>query len=193
MKNFNISCLDDFFLDGSMDIDNVLTAADRQIIIKHALDSVKANEYERHLPGMEHVQFYHGQSIIAACQEDGVIECVYALQNKEFLKKFGPSWYMAGFVKQPIEMIREYFGESLGIYFSFVGTATSMCFCFVILQSKLVLFVYFLEYYTVALVVPAILGIFQYFLSVSCVPYFCVFYVIWMTVTIRRQKKRRIS
>lgn len=82
MKNFNISCLDDFFLDGNTDVDNVLTAADRQIIIKHALDSIKANEYEKHLPGMEHVTFYHGQSIIAACQEENVIECVYALQNK---------------------------------------------------------------------------------------------------------------
>lgn len=121
MKNFNVSCLDDFFLDGNMDIENVLTAADRQIIVKHALDSIRANEHERHLPGMEHVAFYHGQSIIAACMEANVIECVYALQNKEFLKKFGPEWYMAGFVKQPIEKIREYFGESLGIYFSFVG------------------------------------------------------------------------
>lgn len=37
------------------------------------------------------------------------------------MKKFGPSWYLAGFTKQPIETIREYFGESLGIYFSFVG------------------------------------------------------------------------
>lgn len=81
MKNFNISCLDDFFLDGNTDVDNVLTAADRQLIIKHALDSIKANEYEKHLPGMENVQFYHGQSIIAACMEEGVIECVYALQN----------------------------------------------------------------------------------------------------------------
>lgn len=81
MKNFNVSCLDDFFLDESMDIDNVLTAADRQIIVKYALDSIRAVESERHLPGMEQVAFYQGQSVIAACLEEGVIECVYALQN----------------------------------------------------------------------------------------------------------------
>lgn len=81
MKNFNVSCLDDFFLDENMDIDNVLTAADRQIIVKHALDSIRAGESERHLPGMERVGFYQGQSVIAACLEEGVIECVYALQN----------------------------------------------------------------------------------------------------------------
>lgn len=38
------------------------------------------------------------------------------------------------------------------------------------------------EYHTIALIVPAILGIFQYFLGGSYVPYFCAFYVIWMMV-----------
>lgn len=121
MKNFNVSCLDDFFLDDNMDVDDVLTTADRQLIVKHALDCIKAAEMERHLPGMEQVQFYHGQSIVAACLEAGIIESVYALQDREFLKKFGPEWYLKWFSKQPIERIREYFGESLGIYFSFVG------------------------------------------------------------------------
>lgn len=57
MKNFNISCLDDFFLDGNMDVENILTAADKQIIVKHALDNIKASEHERFLPGSEHVSF----------------------------------------------------------------------------------------------------------------------------------------
>lgn len=38
MKNFNISCLDDFFINDSMAIDGVLTLVDRQMIIKHADD-----------------------------------------------------------------------------------------------------------------------------------------------------------
>lgn len=57
MKNFNISCLDDFFLDGNMDVENILTAADKQIIVKHVLDNIKANEHEKSLPGSEHVKF----------------------------------------------------------------------------------------------------------------------------------------
>lgn len=81
MKNFNISCLDEFFLNDSMDIDDLLTMADKQMIIKYAVDSIRANEYERHLPGNEMVQFYHGQSIIAACFEEGVIASVYSLRD----------------------------------------------------------------------------------------------------------------
>lgn len=57
MKNFNISCLDDFFLDGNMDVENILTAADKQMIVKHALDNIKATEHEKCLPGSEHVTF----------------------------------------------------------------------------------------------------------------------------------------
>lgn len=121
MKNFNVSCLDDFFLDDNMSIEDVLTPADRQLIVKHALDCIKAAETERCLPGMEQVQFYHGQSIVEACVAAGAIESVYALQDRDFLRKFGPQWYLRWFDKQPIEQIREYFGESYGIYFSFVG------------------------------------------------------------------------
>lgn len=40
-----------------------------------------------------------------------------------------------------------------------------------------------IEYHTIALIVPAILGIVQYFMSGGYVPYFCAFYVIWMTVS----------
>ncbi|XP_037040102.1 anoctamin-10 isoform X2 [Bradysia coprophila] len=166
MKNFNVSSLDDFFVDGSMDVENILTSADKQIIVKHALDSIKASEHEKSLPGSEHVNFYHGQSIISACLEDGIVESVYPLQNKEFLKKFGPEWYLSSLKKQPVEKIREYFGESVGIYFCFV------------------------EYYTVALVVPAILGIVQYFTCRSIVPFFCIFYVIWMTIFLEVWKRK---
>lgn len=41
--------------------------------------------------------------------------------SQEFLKKFGPEWYLSSLEKQPVDRIREYFGESVGIYFCFVG------------------------------------------------------------------------
>lgn len=81
MRTFNISCLEDFFVDDKMAINNVLTMADRQIIIKHALDSIKATEFEKYIPGYETILLYHGQSIIAACQEEGLIESVYSLRD----------------------------------------------------------------------------------------------------------------
>lgn len=81
MKNFNISCLDDFFVDDSMAIDNVLTLGDRQMLIKHAIDNIKATEYEKFLPGYKQLLLYHGESLIAACQNEGLIENVYSLRD----------------------------------------------------------------------------------------------------------------
>lgn len=86
MKNFNISCLDDFYVDDTMAIDNVLTLAERQMIIKYAIDNIKATEIEKILPGYENVQLYHGQSLINACIEEGLIVNIFSLRDTvEFL------------------------------------------------------------------------------------------------------------
>lgn len=86
MRNFNISCLEDFFVKDKMSLSTVLTMADRQMIIKHVLDGIKASEFEKHIPGYETLSLYHGQSIIAACIEEGLIETVYSLRDRvEFL------------------------------------------------------------------------------------------------------------
>lgn len=90
MKSFNISCLDEFFLTETMDIDNILTRADKQIIIKHAVDCIRANEYERYLPGYKNHQLFHGQSLIAACYEEGLIVNIYSLRDTVELN----SWHL---------------------------------------------------------------------------------------------------
>lgn len=82
MKNFNISCLDDFFIDDSMEINNVLTLAERQMIIKHAIDSIKANEIEKFVPGYENILLYNGQSIINACMEQSLILNMFSLRDE---------------------------------------------------------------------------------------------------------------
>lgn len=81
MKNFNISCLDDFFINDAMAIDNVLTVADRQMIIKYAIDSIKATEFEKFIPGYENILLYHGQSLINACMEEGLIVNMFSLRD----------------------------------------------------------------------------------------------------------------
>lgn len=81
MKNFNISCLDDFFVSDSMAIDNVLTLADRQMIIKYAIDNIKATEIEKFIPGYEHVLLYHGQSLMNACMREGLIVNMLTLRD----------------------------------------------------------------------------------------------------------------
>lgn len=128
MKNFNISCLDDFFIDDSMAIENVLTLADRQMIIKHAVDNIKANEIEKFIPGYEHLLLYQGQSLISACLEEGLIVNMFTLRDTEYLKKLKP-WYSKSYNWQPLNRIRDYFGESIGIYFAFVGESLKdICF-----------------------------------------------------------------
>lgn len=73
-----------------MAIDNVLTLADRQMIIKHAIDNIKATEIEKFIPGYEHIQLYHGQSLINACVEEGLIANMFTLRDTvmSILKSF---------------------------------------------------------------------------------------------------------
>lgn len=112
-------------------------------------------------------------------------KCIDSLQ--EYLKKLKP-WYSKSFNWQPLNRIRDYFGESIGIYFAFVGEQPKQnhvyisCSIFFSTRAIAISILDISEYHTIALIVPAILGIFQYFLAGSYVPYFCAFYVIWMMV-----------
>lgn len=104
MKNFNISCLDDFFVNEEMAIDNVLTLADRQMIIKHAIDNIKANEIEKFIPGYEHLLLYQGQSVISACMAVGLIVNMFSLRDTvESRLKFIIFSYFLTFFQIPSE------------------------------------------------------------------------------------------
>lgn len=54
--------------------------------------------------------------------------------------------------------IREYFGEAICLYFTFLG------------------------FYTTALLIPLFLGCVQLLIGAEAVPFFCVFNVVWVTV-----------
>jgi hypothetical protein len=56
------------------------------------------------------------------------------------------------------EEIRLYFGEAVALYFTFMG------------------------FYTVALLLPMILGFLQLFVSTESIPFFCVFNLLWVTI-----------
>lgn len=56
------------------------------------------------------------------------------------------------------EDIRLYFGESIALYFTFLG------------------------FYTTALLFPVFVGFLQLLISSETVPFFCIFNVVWVTV-----------
>ncbi|XP_049288055.1 anoctamin-10 isoform X2 [Anopheles funestus] len=169
IRNFNVACLDEFFYDEGMALEDILTPADRQIIIKHALESIKAADDEHRIPGTK-IILYHGQSIIQAAQGAELIGNLYSLHDKRTLKELRHRWIKPARV-QPIDEIRDYFGESVGMYFSFLG------------------------FYTYALVVPTVFGFLQLGLSeeTETVPFFCVFYVVWMKVFLELWKRKSSS
>ncbi|XP_053675456.1 anoctamin-10 [Anopheles nili] len=169
IRNFNVACLDEFIYDESMSLEDILTPADRQIIVKHALESIKADEDEHRIPGTK-IILYHGQSIVQAAQSSELITNLYSLHDKRKLKDLRHRWVKPNRV-QPIDEIRDYFGESVGMYFSFLG------------------------FYTYALVVPTVLGFLQLGLSeeTETVPFFCVFYVVWMKVFLELWKRKSSS
>ncbi|CAO1368109.1 unnamed protein product [Diamesa tonsa] len=170
MRIFNIGCLDDFLYKDDMVIEDILTAAEKQYVIKYALDNIKAQQDERQIPGYSSVSLYHGQSLIHAAIQEELIINIYSLHDKEYLKRLGKDWwhFKNNFKSQPIDRIRNYFGDSIGFYFSFVN------------------------FYTIALVVPTLLGFFQFAFGDgnTTPPYFCFLYVVWMTVFLEVWKRK---
>jgi anoctamin-10 len=106
-----------------MTIDDILTPADKQFVIKYALENIKALADERHIAGYNAMQLYHGESIIHSMISEELIVNMFTLHDKSFMKRLGDEWWNVKKIiqPQPIEKIRRYFGDAIGIYFSFVG------------------------------------------------------------------------
>lgn len=149
-----------------MKVMDILTPADRQVALKTALDNIRAAEHETFVPGYElRVPLYKGERIIDACLNGDIIRRFYAPHDHQLMRHVEPFWLKrSGLVTS--EMIRRYFGESIGMYFSF------------------------LTFYTLALVIPAILGCLMLFLGTVSVPFICIYYVVWTTIVLELWKRR---
>ncbi|XP_034029795.1 anoctamin-10 isoform X2 [Thalassophryne amazonica] len=156
------------FKDFKGDGDGFLSTAECQLIIKHELDTLRAKD-ETHVPGYTHAKLYPGKSIIRRLQSKGILVQMFPLHEKEKLKKLSFSWYnKAKLSLQPINDIRQYYGEGLALYFSF------------------------LEYFTFALLPMALFGVPYYLFDwedYDKYVVFAVFNLIWCTVMLEVWKR----
>ncbi|KAM9852605.1 anoctamin-10 [Aulostomus maculatus] len=150
------------------DGDGFLSMAECQYIIKHELDTLRAKD-ETHVPGHSQAKLYPGKSIIRRMQSKGILIQIFPLHEKEELKRLSFSWYKKVKLSfQPLDDIRHYFGEGQALYFGF------------------------LEYFTLALLPIALIGV-PYSLfdwdNYDKYVIFAVFNVIWCTVILELWKR----
>lgn len=170
MREFTVENLEDFLPEGTH-VDDLFTVADRQTIVRHELENIRALPEDNHIPGYPENPLYKGQSIIEVCKESNIITKIYPLHEEESLKRLSKEWYMSMSSKQPFDQIKNYFGESITLYFSFLG------------------------FYTYALIIPVVLGFLQLLVSRETIPFFCIFNVVWVTLLLEiwRRKSNELS
>ncbi|XP_075683262.1 anoctamin-10 [Rhinoderma darwinii] len=150
------------------DGEDFLNMAESQYIIKHELDNLRAQD-ETSIPGYPQSKLYPGKSIVRRMQTSGVLIQIFPLHDKEELKRLSFQWYrQINFTYQPIDKIRHYFGDTIGLYFGF------------------------LEYFTLALIPMALIGIPYYFFAwedYDKYVIFATFNLVWSTVILEVWKR----
>nr|XP_029499239.1 anoctamin-10 [Oncorhynchus nerka] len=154
------------------DGDGFLSMAECQYIIKHELDNLRAKD-EAHVPGYPKMKLYPGKSVIRRMQSKGILVQVFPLHEKEELKRLSFSWFKKIKLSfQPLDDIRHYFGEGMALYFGF------------------------LEYFTLALIPMALIGIPYYLFDWENYDKFTVFAgfnLVWCTVILELWKRLSAS
>lgn len=150
------------------DGEDFLNMSECQYIIKHELDNLRAQD-ETNIPGYPQSKLYPGKSIVRRMQTSGVLIQIFPLHDKEELKRLSFQWYRhIKFAYQPVDKIRHYFGDTIGIYFGF------------------------LEYFTLALIPMALIGIPYYFFAwedYDKYVIFATFNLVWSTVILEVWKR----
>ncbi|CAF2667701.1 unnamed protein product [Rotaria sp. Silwood2] len=125
------------FYEGVEDEENFFSTQERQSIVFHLLYSIRIIENEI----INGIKFKIDQSLIQRGLEKKLIRQVIPLHNKEQLNRLRETWVWPKniFKSQPIENIRQYFGVKIALYFCW------------------------LSFYTKALCLPALYGIFIWY------------------------------
>ncbi|XP_069814700.1 anoctamin-10 isoform X2 [Dendropsophus ebraccatus] len=150
------------------DGENFLNMSECQYIIKHEFDNLRARD-ETNIPGYPQSKLYPGKSIVRRMQTSGLLIQIFPLHDKKELKRLSFRWYhQIQFAYQPIDEIRHYFGDTIGLYFGF------------------------LEYFTLALIPMALIGIPYYFFAwedYDKYVIFATFNLVWSTVILEVWKR----
>lgn len=100
LREFVVSQLEDFLSEG-MHVDDFLTTAERQTIVRHELENIRTLEGEHFIPGYNTAGLYAGKSILQSLIHEGLIETIYPLHDLDALRKLGGKWFLTLFNKQP--------------------------------------------------------------------------------------------
>jgi len=157
----------------------VYSSSDILLMIRHEINSVRAS-HKGKLPSAK-VNLWQGQSIVEKLLHKGWIEKLYPLHEQEDLKRLSDDWYgLSSFNSlihgQPLDKVRDYFGEGVAFYFGFLDT------------------------FTWSLIFPSVIGMIHgYYTKASEPPYssmftthlfFCLLYLIWAFGFMERWKRR---
>uniref|UniRef100_UPI00358F1D35 anoctamin-10 isoform X1 n=2 Tax=Myxine glutinosa TaxID=7769 RepID=UPI00358F1D35 len=113
------------FLDYSDDNDDFFMPSEQLYIIKRELDNLRAVE-KGSVNGYPKIALYPGKSIFRRLQSKRLVRQLYPLHDQDSLRKLAASWYgNINFKFAPVDDIRRYFGDTVALYFSFLGYLTS--------------------------------------------------------------------
>ncbi|KAK7116537.1 anoctamin-8-like [Littorina saxatilis] len=166
MKEFVLE--DQECFEGVSEERSFLTSQERQSIVQHMLNNLRATEGEE----LDNVRFLEGQPIVPRLVSKNVVSGVFPMHCQDDLIRLRHAWVLSFTRPQPLDDICRYFGTKIGMYFAYLG------------------------HYTMWLVLPAVLGVVlwlvqglsQWWDDVSWVM-FSVFNVFWATLYILSWKR----
>lgn len=100
LREFTVGDLDNF-LHSDINLDNLLTAAEKQMIVIHELENLRSIAGESCVPGCPSLSIFVGQSIFQTFLTESLITSYYPLHDDAELTSLGDKWYWAFFQAQP--------------------------------------------------------------------------------------------